>query len=71
MLNQKTAETLVLSLVISHLDYANVILTCLCEKTMEKLQRIQNMAAKLVLDNKKSNNNFEKHRTLHWLPVRL
>ena len=71
MLNQKTVETLVLSLMILHLDYTNVILAGLPETTTKKLQRIQNMVAKLVLDDKKSANNFDSLRTLHWLPVRL
>ena len=71
MLNQKNAEPLILSLVISHLDYANAILVGLPENTMKKLQRIQKIAAKLVMEDKRNNSNFENVKTLHWLPVRL
>ena len=48
-----------------------MILASLPENIMKNVQSIQIMAAKLVLDNKKSNSKFENLRTLHWLPVRL
>jgi len=45
-LSKEATETLVLSLVISHLDYCNVILYGVSDKDIYKLQRIQNMCAK-------------------------
>ena len=38
-----------LTMVISHLDYANAIMVGLPEKHIAKLQHVQNMAAKVVL----------------------
>ena len=42
-LTKKTAETLVLSLVISHLDYANVILADLAENTKKSEGNFENL----------------------------
>ena len=41
-------ETLVLTLVISHLDYCNSILLRVPDVTLKPFQRIQNMSAKLI-----------------------
>ena len=49
LLNTKTTESLCLSLCISHLDYCNSILYGLPMVTLNKLQRVQNMCAWLVL----------------------
>ena len=45
----EAANTLVMGLVISHLDYANSILIGVPDITMKQLQYVQNMAAKVVL----------------------
>ena len=45
----EACHTAVLAMVISHLDYANAIIVGLPEKHIGKLQRVQNMAAKVVL----------------------
>ena len=52
-INQETCEILVYSLVISHLDYANGILTGVSECVPNELQRVQNWVAKLILQRKK------------------
>ena len=52
-LTKDTATTLVLGLVISHLDYCNLVLYGLPGCDINKFQRIQNMSAKLVLQCKK------------------
>ena len=49
LLTHETAASLVLSLYISHLDYCNSVLYGLPNTTINKLQRIQNMCACLVL----------------------
>ena len=60
---------LVTTLVISHIDYCNAVLFGLPDCLIKKLQRVQNCAAKLVLQR----NRFDAAaalRELHWLPVK-
>ena len=47
-LNEKATKTLVHQLVISHLDYGNALLYGITEEKMNKLQKIQNSAARLI-----------------------
>ena len=70
-LNKDACQTLLLGLCISHLDYANAILYGLPDVDIDKLQRIQTMCAKLVLNRKKSDSATEALKELHWIPVRL
>ena len=49
MLSQEACHQLILGLVMSHLDYVNAILINLPQREIHKLQRIQNMAAKIAL----------------------
>ena len=49
MPSQEACHQLMLGLVMSHLDYANAILINLPQREIQKLQRIKNMAAKVVL----------------------
>ena len=53
-------------MVISHLDYANAIMVGL----LGKLQRVQNMAAKVVLKRGKYTSSKVSLQSLHWLPIR-
>jgi len=69
-LSSAATETLVLSLVISHLDYCNVILYGIADSDIHKLQRIQNMCAKLVLNCRKFDSSKDALFKLHWLPVK-
>ena len=48
-LTNEACHTAVLAMVISHLYYANAIVVALPEKHIAKLQRVQNMATKVVL----------------------
>ena len=50
--NQEVFEILVCSLVLSHLDYANSILIGAPNTSLQRLQIVQNWAAKLVLKRK-------------------
>ena len=52
-LTQSAAEILVLSTVVSHLDYCNSILAGLPNSEIKRMQRVQNIAAKLVLGKSK------------------
>ncbi|CAG2233232.1 unnamed protein product [Mytilus edulis] len=69
-LSKEATETLVLSLVISHLDYCNVILFGVSQTDLYKLQRIQNMCAKLVLNRSKYDSAKQALFDLHWLPIK-
>ena len=62
-------ETLVLSTVMSHLDYCNAILCDLPNTDISQLQAIQNMCAKLVKGATKYTSNEEVLYQLHWLPI--
>ena len=63
-------HTAVLTMVISHLYYANAIMVRLPEKHIGKLQRVQNMAAKVVLKRNKYTSSKASPQSLHWLPIR-
>ena len=69
-LTKEASEILALSLVISHLDYCNVILYGISQSELSKLQRIQNMCAKLVLNRSKYDSSKQALFDLHWLPVK-
>ena len=70
-LSKEVCQTIVQSLVISHLDHANAILIDLPDITMKKLQRLQNIAARLVFGNeRREENSKENLKKLHWLLVK-
>ena len=65
-----TAKLLASSLVLTHLDYSNSVLCGLPKKSIMRLQRIQNWAAKVVLQRDKFSSSDEALIFLHWLPVK-
>ena len=69
-LDIESCKTLMSSLVLAHLDYANVLYYRLPDRDIHKLQRVQNMAAKVVLIRRKRDSATECLKILHWLPVR-
>ena len=68
-LTRKAHAKLSIPLVISHLDYANAILARLPKVSLDKLQRVQNMAAKIVLNKGKYGSSTRCLEELHWLPI--
>ena len=67
----EACHTAVLAMVIySHLDYVNAIMVGLPEKHIGKLQRVQNMAAQVVLKRGKYTSSKASLQSLHWLPIR-
>ena len=68
-LTQDAAATLVHSLVTSKLDNMNSLLYGLPDNIINKLQYIQNHAAKLVTKKKKFDHVTPLLHSLHWLPV--
>ena len=63
-------RTLVHALVTSRLDYENGLLYGIPQVTIQRLQRIQNCAARLVTRTRKYEHITPVLRRLHWLPVR-
>jgi len=61
---------LVLSLVMSRLDYCNAVLASVPQSTLEPLQRIQNAAARLVHQLDVRDHITPILMVLHWLPIR-
>ena len=69
-LTKEATEVLCLSLVISHLDYCNVILYGISQTELAQLQRNQNMCAKLVLNRSRYDSWKQSLYDLHWLPIK-
>jgi len=65
----EATKTLVCALVLSRIDYANSLLAGCPKQILDKLQKVQNSAARLVLKAKKRDHVTPLLRTLHWLPV--
>ena len=68
VLTQDMAASIAVALVQSRLDYANSILYQTSANNIHKLQRVQNMAARLVTRNKFAHSHISLSE-LHWLPV--
>lgn len=71
LLTIDACKIIMCGLVLSHLDYSNAILAGLPKCSINKLQRVQNIAAKLVLNRHKFDSSTECLKELHWLPIRL
>ena len=69
LLTTQATQTLVCSLVLSRLDYCNSLLSGCLQYLLDKLQKVQTAAARLVCKAKKSDHIHPILETLHWLPV--
>ena len=69
-LSTGSLKQVVSALVLSRLDYCNSLLAGLPDYQLEKLQKVQNHAARLILGKKFSDHATEMLIDLHWLPVR-
>ena len=64
------AQTLACSIVGSRLDYCNSVLYGAPKSSIAKLQRVQNMLARVVLSKPRRSHSAELLQSLHWLPVK-
>ena len=69
-LTDQAAVTLIHAYITSRLDYCNSLLYGIPNNLMKKLQRVQNMAARVVSRTRKYDHITPVLRKLHWLPVR-
>lgn len=70
ILSENAAAQLVHSLITSKLDYCNSLLYGLSDSQINRLQRIQNVAARIVSCCPKYSHMTPILHQLHWLPVR-
>ena len=69
-LTESMCNILVMSLVMSHIDYANSILMKLPDCVLGQMQRVQEIAAKIVMGKSKFDSSTQCRKALHWLPIR-
>ena len=69
-LSTDAASKLAVSFVVTRLDYCNSLLAGLPDNKLNKLQRIQNHAALIVLRKRRLVSATSLLRTLHWLQVK-
>ncbi|XP_046549338.1 uncharacterized protein LOC124259276 [Haliotis rubra] len=69
LLTTETTKILVQSLVLSRLDYANSLLFGIKKSLLQRLQKVQNTAARMVSRVSKFSPITPVLQSLHWLPV--
>ena len=69
-LSQKSIQILVHGLVHSHLDFCNALFADLPAYQLDRLQRVQNHAARVVMNATYEERSIDLLKALHWLPIR-
>ena len=70
-LSFKDTEIILHAFISSRLDYCNSLFTCLNQKSLDRLQSVQNSAARLLTRTRKREHITPVLASLHWLPVRF
>ena len=70
LLTVNATKTLACAFILSKLDYCNCLLSGSPQYILDKLQKVQNSAARLVLKSRKHDHIQPLLRNLHWLPIR-
>ena len=68
-LTSSACNKLMVALVLSHLDYANSLLGNLPKSSINKMQLVQNIAARITLEMGKCESATRCLEKLHWLPI--
>ena len=69
-LDRSSAEKIIHAFVTSRLDYCNSLLYGVSQSLLERLQRVQNMAARIITGTSKYEHITPVLQALYWLPVR-
>ena len=69
-LEKQAAEKLIHAFFGSRLDYCNSLLVGIPETSLAKLQRVQNIAARILTGTRKYDHMTPVFYKLHWLPVK-
>ena len=67
---REALATLISTKVLSRLDYCNSTYTGIQAEQLNRLQRLQNATARLVLSGRKNDHITQLLKQLHWLPVK-
>jgi len=69
LVSKEELEMLVHAFISSRLDYCTALYTCLNKSTMDKLQVVQNAAARLLAKTNRRSHITPVLKALHWLPM--
>uniref|UniRef100_A0A3B4C3D6 Reverse transcriptase domain-containing protein n=1 Tax=Pygocentrus nattereri TaxID=42514 RepID=A0A3B4C3D6_PYGNA len=70
-LSLRDAETLAHAFITSRLDYCNALLSGCTSRNLNKLQLVQNAAARVLTETRTSDHISPALSSLHWLPVKF
>lgn len=69
-LTDEATKSLVSSFVLSRIDYCNSLFVGISSNLLNRVQRVQNSAARLILKKRKYDHATPMLKHLHWLPIR-
>ena len=69
VISKKNTEMLVHSVISSRLDYCNSLLYNISKSNLNKFQKVQNAAARIVLRKRKTQSVTQDMKGLHWLRI--